>query len=925
VDYPLPIYSYTVANQTVVSFTGPTGMDTYLWSFGDGTSSTQPNPNYAYSSTGSYSVCLTVTENGCQGIYCDMVNLTNSTLIPDFDYNVFSTTLVFDDNSLGATSWLWNFGDGYTSTDENPIHNFVLEGVYEVCLTVSNGADTLTTCQYINIVCPIPEADYFYATNGLTLNTSNISTNGTEFLWNFGDNTTSFFFDPIHTYAYEGVYDVCLTAANNCGANQLCKEVWIVCPTPEVAFTYEPDNYTINFNSTVLNASAYTWNFGDGITSNNPNPTHTFSSIDNYVVCLEAVNDCGTTLECIDLYVDCLVPSADFTYDSDLLTVTFNSNAVNADSYEWNFGGMNVSNEENPTFTFDSAGTYSVCLQTTNECGTDNSCEIFDLSCLPTSEFLQASSDLELFITSNTSSNASSFLWDFGDGNSSTDFTPFHTYEFEGTYQLCLTASNDCGDITTCETITIVCPIPDASFEYSINDLVVTFTAINPEGAITFDFGDGGSSTNPEEEHIYQSQGTFIVCMYSETNCGIDSLCQEIIINCPPPSAEFEYTVNGLQVLPSATEGPFQFYFWTLNGDTVTILPEPAISLLPAVSNEICLLINNACGQASFCETFFVDPCMDFELMEVNLSHPSCSEVNDGEIELIFTEDISSLNIVVLGLTENPPYGPDDGYWGGYYNVEATNPFGCILNIDSLFLNAPEPLIATYLAENPDCMAGLPGSLTINVDGGTPPYIYSIDSGVNFISESVFTDITAGTYPIYILDENGCVVAEEFNLTGTGNLEIVVDSIMHGSDAPSGYIYITIENGVEPYSYQWSNGDITEDIDELWGGDYTLLVTDGNGCQSSETINVPIQLAIENINEGIRVFPIPTSSILNIQSEEIQEFDIQILNNEGKLISSFISRSNDSAIDISDLSNGIYILRVLKDSEMIYQEKVIKF
>lgn len=921
VSFPLPIFGYSVSGMTTVSFIAPPGLDTYNWSFGDGSISSQPNPNYSYASTGSYAVCLTVTEDGCQGIYCDQLNLTSSTLIPEFDYTIFSTTIVFDDNSLGATSWYWDFGNGFTSTLENPIHNFVLEGVYEVCLTVSNGTDTLTNCQYINIVCPIPEADYFYATNGLVLNTSNISINGTEFLWDFGDGTTSYFFDPIHSYAYEGIYDVCLTAANNCGANQLCKEVWIVCPAPEVSFSYEADNYTISFTSNVSGASAMTWNFGDGISSNNPNPVHTFSEIDNYVVCLEAINDCGTTLECIDLFVDCLVPDAEFTYDASLLTVNFNSGDTNADSYLWNFGNMNYSTVENPSFTFDSAGTYTVCLETTNECGTDNHCEVFDLSCLPTAEFLFASADLTLFITSNTSQNATSFLWDFGNGVTSTDFTPIYTYDIEGSYDLCLTSSNDCGSITICEEVNIVCPLPVADFTYSIDDLVVSFTAINPQGLITYDFGDGVISNIPEIEHIYQAQGNFLVCMSSETECGIDSLCQEVIINCPPPNANFQYELDGSDITLSASNGPFQNYVWTLDGDTISLIEEPSITITIAAEYDFCLIIDNACGQSTVCQTIFIDPCLGFEIVDVLLTDPTCFDASNGVIEVILNPDYEDAQIVITGGSPQP--GP--GYGAGWYYITATNSQGCESSMDSVLLQSPDELIMTYVAENPDCIEGLLGSLTINGTGGIPPFSYSIDSGLNYTQTNVFNELGPNVYDIMVLDANGCVFSETFILEGSGDIDIVIIDITPDSNGSMGAIDITINGGVGPYNFEWSTGDVTEDINGLAAGSYTVLVTDSNGCQSIAEIVVPINSSTIDLEIGLDVYPIPAQNLVYIEAEEYQDLTYKLYDIKGNHIKTIKPVDILTSFDLSDIVTGVYALNVSNSHGLVGIKRIIKY
>lgn len=925
VDYPLPIFSYSVSNMTTVSFTGPPGMDSYSWSLGDGTVSSQPNPNYSYDSTGSYSVCLTVELESCTGIYCEQVNLTTSTLIPEFTYTIFTTTLVFDDNSLGATSWFWDFGNGFTSTQENPIHNFILEGSYEVCLTVSNGTDTLTTCQYIYIVCPIPQADYFYATNGLTLSTSNISVNGTEFLWDFGDGTSSFFFDPIHTYAYEGTYDVCLTAANNCGANQLCKEVVIVCPAPEVSISVDPDNYTIDFDATVLNANVYTWDFGDGITSNDINPVHTYSDLGTYIVCLEAVNDCGTTLECFELDVECLLPDASFTYEGDLLTVSFSSNDPNADSYLWNFGNMNTSTDANPSFTFDASGSYTVCLETMNECGTDNHCEVFDLSCLPTVDFLFASADLNLFITSNTSQNATDFLWDYGDGNTSTDFTPFYTYEVEGEYTLCLTSSNSCGSVTLCDTVSIVCPLPEVDFVYSINDLVVSFTAINPQGLITYDFGDGVTSNIPEIEYIYQQQGTFNVCLFYETDCGIDSLCQEVIINCPPPSALFSAAITGPYVSLESLDGPFQNYMWTLNGDSASVDEEPTLLISEEGDVDICLIIDNACGQSTECMTVYIEPCSAIEITELIIEQNPCTNEAAGMIDVIVSGGINPLLYSLTGTVDINAQSSNQFIElpEGMYTLTVSDSIGCDIVIDSILISSPDEMLASYIVTSPDCTYGTLGSIDINVQGGTMPYSFSIDSGLTSTTQNSFNELEVGLYEILITDGLGCAISESYLLEGTGDIQIIIDDVVESSASESnGMIDISILGGNGPYTYEWSNGDSTEDISGISAGEYTVIVSDNSGCQNILSITLPASVNVEDISLSIQIYPSPVFENMHISSDVYITY--QLYSETGKILSETLNSSPNHNLDMTDYPSGIYILKIMSSDQDSVLRKIIK-
>ncbi|RMG86397.1 MAG: PKD domain-containing protein [Bacteroidetes bacterium] len=150
--------------------------------------------------------------------------------VPDFEFNETTNgTFAFTDKSLNnPTSWLWDFGDGNTSTEQNPTHTYAVPGDYEVCLTVTNNAGSLTTCQTISVVL-IPVADFDFEMDGFggVMFTDMSTNNPTGWLWDFGDGNTSTEQNPTHVYAAPGNVTVCLTASNSAGDNMTCKDLVI--------------------------------------------------------------------------------------------------------------------------------------------------------------------------------------------------------------------------------------------------------------------------------------------------------------------------------------------------------------------------------------------------------------------------------------------------------------------------------------------------------------------------------------------------------------------------------------------------------------------------------------------------------------------------------------------------------------------------
>ena len=139
-----------------------------------------------------------------------------------------TTSFDFTDHSYySPTEWAWDFGDGNTSTEQNPSHTYADEGTYEVCLTASNVHGSGVFCKNIHVVLlSAPAADFTFTTNNLEAIFTDLSENApTEWAWDFGDGNTSTQQNPTHTYSTYDIYTVCLTASNAVGSDSTCQTV----------------------------------------------------------------------------------------------------------------------------------------------------------------------------------------------------------------------------------------------------------------------------------------------------------------------------------------------------------------------------------------------------------------------------------------------------------------------------------------------------------------------------------------------------------------------------------------------------------------------------------------------------------------------------------------------------------------------------
>ncbi len=263
------------------------------------------------------------------------------------------------------------------------------------------------------------------------------------FLWSNGQT------DSIAVSLLAGTYTV--TVMDNAGMQASTSVTISGPPALTVGFSFVTNNLDASFSNNSTNAASYFWTFGDGQNSTAANPTHSYSNNGTYTVTLIAQNQCGT--DTISKSVSAgVAPNADFVADKVEIclgdTVQFNNLSTGAQSYTWEFPGANpsISMANNPMVVYTAAGVYPVTLTASNAFGTDiqTKAALITVIGFPTADFTIDSMGLSITLTNN-SQNANSFMWNFGDGNTSLLTAPTHTYSMPGHYVIQLTAQNQCG------------------------------------------------------------------------------------------------------------------------------------------------------------------------------------------------------------------------------------------------------------------------------------------------------------------------------------------------------------------------------------------------------------------------------------------------------------------------------------------------
>ncbi|MEM9929965.1 MAG: PKD domain-containing protein [Bacteroidota bacterium] len=297
-----------------------TGFDlTYQWQIFNGVSYTPLIDNATISGTATESVQITVNTlffdgaqirlaviSDCFGLVASDPIVFSVTEAPQavFSGDLNGFTLELDNQSLNAEDVMWNFGDSQTSNETSPNHTFPGPGTYNVSLTVTNGCGADTTNELITVGAP-PVAGFSNSSSSscapLSVSFFNESTGDIDSLrWDFpgGQPSTSTETEPVITYANAGEYDVSLSVYGPGGEATFTQTEWIeVFPTPTPGFTLTQDGATVILTNTSQQAVNFNWNFGDGTTSTDVNPTHTYTESGLYTITLNALNNsCGRTI-----------------------------------------------------------------------------------------------------------------------------------------------------------------------------------------------------------------------------------------------------------------------------------------------------------------------------------------------------------------------------------------------------------------------------------------------------------------------------------------------------------------------------------------------------------------------------------------------------------------------------------------------------
>jgi len=370
----------------------------YLWDFGDDSTSTEANPSHTYELSGIFTVQLTVTGPGGSDdeIKTDYITVNEPGPIAKFGadttWGATPLTVQFSDSSEGViTSWLWAFGDDSTSTEQHPSHCYGYAGNYTVQLTVTGpgGSDDETKTNLIMVEEGLMAGFWADLTSGIApltvIFTDTSKGNITSWLWDFGDDSTSAEQHPSYTYEMPGTYTVQLFITGPAGSDVETRNQYITAidgsPTANfgVDTTQGHAPLTVQFSdSSEGDITTWVWDFGDQTTSSLQNPSHVYTTPGNYTVQLSLTGPYGSGTEIKTDYITILEdpPVANFTADTTNGEIPFfvrfsDQSTGGVTSWLWDFGDGSSSLDPTPLHMFFTAGQFTVSLTVTGPGGSD--------------------------------------------------------------------------------------------------------------------------------------------------------------------------------------------------------------------------------------------------------------------------------------------------------------------------------------------------------------------------------------------------------------------------------------------------------------------------------------------------------------------------------------------------------------------------
>lgn len=881
---PAPI---TACAPHSVNFADASSASAWLWDFGDGTTSTLSNPAHTYDTPGTYTVSLTtwMPNGGCSYYIGNFQTFIIDGAVPDFSYSVTKCPpyiVTFSDSSLNAAAWNWSFGDGGNSSLQNPTHSYSNPGSFDITLQVTTPGGCSTTLQSsggvqitglganatIVVTDTIIPIDAQFHAN---------STSATWWHWSFGDGDSSSLQDPAHTFAGLGPYTISLTIGNDscqytytyppitfgpAGPGSGSLGGGVIQPTPIV---YHCAPYTVQYNNPYTSAASVVWLFGDGTTSSQQNPIHSYITSGAFQTILIATDSLGNndTLLFSEIY-HVVKPVTDFnivTQNTCTGVIVNVSTMIPTISSVWDFGNWNTSNASSTSILYpNSNGSYVISLNAvdTNHCSTyvAKSFSVSVNNPISANTRRACAGDTISFSVGNM--NYASYDWSFGDGSTSNVKNATHVYTDSLSFQVTLVAT----DINNCPTtfnmiylIQIFDPKPSFTYTPPVSNcqyVYVQFTNKSTNSdAWSWSFGDGGISSVKDPQHTYFSLGYHDVTLTAYKDICSKSITIPNLVYVADLIPDFSYTYTGNCIPTVATFTNLSTdavkWQWDFGDGDSSTLQNPVHTYLKPPSGPITLKVTdvNQCSK-SISKPSFNGTLSYFILNDSSGCNPFTTTFIDSSSNAIswawdFGDSFTSNQ-------KNPSHTYTvDGIYSIQLVVQSSS--GCYdtLKVDSLI--AVGTATANFAADSTSGCVPLIVNFT-DQSQSTNNWIWDFGDGSNSSLQNPSHVYSApGIYTVMLISKNqfGCadtIVKTQF-ITVRGSIPYFNVSTHFGC-APLAIAFTDSSQGAIGWNWNFGDGTTDNSINPVHiypdSGSYTvsLYTIDSTGCSTIYTMPQPI-------------------------------------------------------------------------------------
>ncbi|MFN7326669.1 MAG: Ig-like domain-containing protein, partial [Chitinophagales bacterium] len=899
-----------------IDITVTSGSPTFTWSDGATTL------DRSGLSPGTYSI--TLTQSGCSATESFTISQpANPLLVPRTSTD---PTCALNDGSIdlspsgGTTPYTYVWSNNLVAPDLY----YLVAGTYTVTVTDANGCTsstattlTLPTCQS----APVAVDDLFQFTNDMT-STGSVRTNDTDSdtpLANLvytlvtspssSQGTLTMEMDGDITFVpaagFVGIFTVQYKVCDDqslCDFGDLTLDIAPPLYMPVCATDFS-DAYSVTPDPMV---DTYEWSIPEGIGAVFVSGQNTPSIIINWTgvtetaygnICVKTINVCGeSSTICFPVKVKRVEPAANNAEGCLGDDVSLYATAVDGSSYSWSGPNGFSSNLQSPTIynvTLASSGTYTVTVTDKDGCTGTKAINVTIYS-TPTASAIGTPAPCgapggTVDVTVNGGTAAYTYYW--SSGHITEDLTTL----FAGNYTVTVTDQNGCTDVQVASISNTTAPtLALSGTNNTCNGGIsgaITSSASGGTPGYSYAWSTGASTANLSG----LSDGYYYLTLTDAANCkALASLeitepdALQLGVNATNSSC---HGANDGTITLTVSGGTTPYSFLWNDGTTTQNRPglDGGVYSVTVSGTGSCTLVYSVTiaepQQLTASITVTNNPCFgDSEgILDLSVTGGTSPYSYD------WSTTATTQDLINMAASASP------------FTVTVTDGNGCTTTT-SASLSTPADLQLSANTLDLDCYGVLEGSIELLPTGGTGNKSYLWSNGV---TTKDLADLAAGSYTVVVTDGNGCTKSASYTITSPDEL-LITDNItdLVCFNIPTGGIALSITGGTAPLQFNWSNSSTTQDLTTLSAGEYSLTITDNNGC-TKETGPYVVQEPEELVIAGA-ITPVACNG------EMTGEINISVTGGTGSITYSWASGS--TLEDLTGLSSGTYSLTVTDGS-----------